>query len=81
MDESGFVSVDESKIPKILFSRKNTQRYMALLNKNEWELSDGDKAFMREMDNAIIENFTKNYGYTKIEAEKYVLELRKKLSG
>jgi len=77
MDGVLFVSVDQSKIPKILFSRENQKKYIALLKKSEEQLSVEERTFIHKIDDAVIDNFTRNYDYTFEQAEQYVLELHK----
>ncbi len=75
-EQHEFPPVDLSKVPDILKSRANNDRMTKLLGLGKDSWNSDDEEFILSMESAIIDNFTKNYGYTLEQAKKHVEDIR-----
>lgn len=71
---------DISNLPKFKYEITADIKYARLIRKKDEELSDEEKAFMREFEEEIVRFWMKAYDYTEEQAHEHVKNIKKKFS-
>lgn len=75
----GFADVDVKKLPKHKYTIEEMGRYYDMLVKPLKEMSKSELDFIEDIEKETVVFWQKAYGYSKKDAEEYVLNNRKRI--